>query len=75
MTVAAIGSSTEARVPVASHLATTRTLLKEVHSITGGGTFRPTLTIPSGSEFLLTYQAAALPCTRCAPPPKDRVLE
>ncbi|GBM00051.1 hypothetical protein AVEN_214121-1 [Araneus ventricosus] len=43
--VAAIASSTEAGVLVANHMATARPLTKEVRTITGGGTYSPTITI------------------------------
>ncbi|GBL75370.1 hypothetical protein AVEN_194567-1 [Araneus ventricosus] len=67
MTAPAIASSTDAGVLVAIHLATVRPLPKEVCTITDGGTYSPTITIPQRSEFLLTYQAATHPCSRCAP--------
>ncbi|GBN24230.1 hypothetical protein AVEN_102235-1 [Araneus ventricosus] len=74
MTAAAIASNTEAGVLVANHLATARPLLKEVHTITGGGTQAPPLLYPHGKRFPVYLSGSkSYPCTRGAPRGRDKL--
>ncbi|GBM70649.1 hypothetical protein AVEN_206870-1 [Araneus ventricosus] len=72
MTAAAIASSSETGVLVGHHRATALHLPKEVHTITGGGTQSPTITIPLGKR-LPAYlpDSKSYPCARGAPPPRE----
>ncbi|GBM49662.1 hypothetical protein AVEN_262465-1 [Araneus ventricosus] len=75
MTAASVASSTEAGVLVANHhqvppsggSATARPLLKEVRTITDGGTQAPPLLYPQEKRVPASYPTANYPCTRSAP--------
>ncbi|GBL95106.1 hypothetical protein AVEN_188839-1 [Araneus ventricosus] len=67
MTAAAIASSTEAGVLVANHLATVRSLPKEVRTITNGGNQHPAITIPT-REARTRYSARSVRVTLSDPP-------